>query len=276
MRTSLFSMSTKQSMAWCPLSSLSLISAPAVHPLQGSGRSCRMQRLIGLGLAAHGCNAAGVAQNSHLRGAATSGLGQLGEGLYPWLALAGWCWLYHVMVKLFSKKRSTSWRPEVFPKRSNHSFDAKASKKRRSECNFSKDSYQVMAHLVVSWPHWKFFFRRYVVRHFHSFNLTTHQLRCVTGRLALRETIEAGLLVHLPMHVVHLSKGIKLSEILLFVLLNAKISRVNFTQQIKPQMLRFFKDPIQTLRYWSCWEHWHLTCLQNSAEFPLAVEDNLA
>ena len=66
-----------------------------------------------------------------------------------------------------------------------------------------------MPHLVVSWPRWKFFFRWYVVRYSPNFNFT-HQLRCVTGlRLAFRETIEVGLLVHLPMHVVHLSKGIK-------------------------------------------------------------------
>ena len=196
---SMSTMSTKQSMAWSPLS---LISAPAVSTLQGSGRSGRMQRLI-LGLAgAHGCNAAGVAQSSHLmRGAATEGVG-LGEGSYPWLVLAlsaVSCW-----------KRSTSWRLErFFPNdRITPSMPEKASKKRRSECNFSKDSYQVMAHLVVSWPCWKFFFQWYEVRHFSNFNFT-HQLRCVTGRLALRETIEVGLLGHFYQCTLHLSKGIK-------------------------------------------------------------------
>lgn len=65
------------------------------------------------------------ARCGHLATSVTSGLGQLDEGLYPWLVLAGCIMLIHVVAKFFSKKRSTSWRPAVFPKRSNHSFDAK-------------------------------------------------------------------------------------------------------------------------------------------------------
>lgn len=132
------------------------------------------------------------------------------EGLYPWLVLAGCIMLIHVVAKFFSKSAQQVGDQRFFPNdQITPSMPRKASKKTRSECNFSKDSYQVMPHLVVSWPRWKFFFRWYVVRYSPNFNFT-HQLRCVTGlRLAFRETIEVGLLVHLPMHVVHLSKGIK-------------------------------------------------------------------